>query len=824
MLLVRCGYSADEFFAPEDFLSVVNFNTLDTISRLGTGVRDVSEMVLKEIGATVKDLQSMEIKQDSTFAKIKDLRHNEDVNNHEGKDEYGADLHKAGRLSDTRSDASGGGNVHRQVWDAAQNISKKSQERDIHQPDAVGQPEPPPDGNRPDSEGTDRKDNGKAPHREPGAGQSRQSDWLDRTHEQSETIGRGSGIGGAGVQLSIFPAIEQQLEAITQAEDEKSSAFSISQEDIDDVLCKGTGVKDGKLRVYLHFQERQSSKETITFLKNEYGIGGGTLYFTDGTEGHEWHDSKGITIITGRFSEPEAKVLLSWEKVQKHLYELIAVDRYLNDKEKEYLPTYRKHIEEQHQQLTEEENGTLSPAELYKKYLPEIVKKAQENEVYPYLRDRDTLQDNVVHELEVAIEDIVQSMKEDNPAFYEAYSTLPMFREWLVEDVYQRTYQDYITEKRDCVTLHADDPDAPEWVREAAEKKNKPAEKEIAIGMELSIEDRRFVIDSINNERGTVSLRDITFQTGIGFPIFRNESLEFVLRILELQDDKSQNGHKDEPKNEPDNKPIHDKPQSDENSKDAIDLAPVALKQPRVNFRITDDNLGTGGQKTKYNWNVAAIRLIKQLEEQNRPATPEDQEILSRYVGWGGIPQVFDEQNGQWVREYAELKGLLDSDEYASARASTLNAHFTSPTVIKAIYTCLSNMGFQTGNILEPACGVGNFLGLLPDSMKNSRLYGVELDSITGRIAKQLYQNASIAVQGFEETSLPDSFFDLAIGNVPFGSYGVADKKYDKYKFYIHDYFFAKTLDKVRPGGIIAFITSKGTMDKQNPEVRKYIA
>ena len=215
---------------------------------------------------------------------------------------------------------------------------------------------------------------------------------------------------------------------------------------------------------------------------------------------------------------------------------------------------------------------------------------------------------------------------------------------------------------------------------------------------------------------------------------------------------------------------------------------------------------------------------MKQLEEQNRLATPEEQEILSRYVGWGGLPQAFDEQNSQWAKEYAELKELLDDEEYDLRPCLHPERPLHFPAVIKAIYACLENMGFKTGNILEPACGIGNFFGLVPESMKDSKLYGMELDSITGRIAKQLYQQANIAVQGFEETNLPDSFFDLAIGNVPFGSYGVADKKYDKYNFHIHDYFFAKTLDKVRPGGIVAFITSKGTMDKQNPEVRKYIA
>ncbi|MFC0213321.1 helicase-related protein [Paenibacillus chartarius] len=252
--------------------------------------------------------------------------------------------------------------------------------------------------------------------------------------------------------------------------------------------------------------------------------------------------------------------------------------------------------------------------------------------------------------------------------------------------------------------------------------------------------------------------------------------------------------------------------------------APTRPSVPAVNYRITDDELGHGGAKTKFKWNMEAIRLLNKLEQEQRQATADEQAVLARYVGWGGLPQAFDEANTQWAAEYAELKDVLEPDEYASARASTLNAHYTSVTVIKAMYECLESMGFRSGNILEPSCGIGNFFGLVPESFQGSRLFGVELDSITGRIAKQLYPQASIAVSGYEQTNLPDSFFDLAIGNVPFGGYGVADKRYDKHKFLIHDYFFAKTLDKVRPGGIIAFITSKGTMDKQNPAVRKYIA
>ena len=937
MLLVRCGCPADKLFTSEDFQGVVNFNTIDTISRLGAAASDISEMLLREIEATVKDLQKTERKQIRTVAKNQGAGHNESRKD-ERNGEDGTDLHNAGRLSDTRPGAVGGRNAHRQIWNVAQNISEKPQERDVRQPDAVGQADGAPRGDRPDGEGTDRENHGEAPHEQPRAGQSGRPDGLDGTHEQPAALGGGNGTGGAGVQLTLFPTVEQQIESIKQAEDEKSSAFSISQEEIDHVLCKGTGFQDGKFRVYLHYQEQHTLKETIDFLKREYGTGGGTHIFTDGTQGNTWHDGKGISISkSGSFiSNPDLR--LSWNQVAKRLGELIAADRYLNSKEKERLPAVQQEMEERRRQLAEEayareilnrepvpaepkvpiskdtakyvfhlgdtvyigaeeyevvsfnnhavelrdmnfpiftkqfpreafeqilqdnplndhliapeqpaeeKKETPSPRTLYWTYLSEIVGRVRTDEIYPYLRDRDADPDSAKKELDAAIDRIVLYMREEHLDFYEAYTTLPQFKEWFAEDVFQRTYQDHLADSRDSIAIHADDPGAPKWAREtggitilsegehvtigssgegekhdvefdlelpdvqAGETEKEPAEKEIVAGMEVSIENRHYIIDAIDEEAGTVSLRDITFQSSTGFPIFRSESIEFVRGVL---------GQSAEP--------TWKKTQNGEVSKVIIDLQPEMPKshQPRINYRITDDMLGHAGAKTKYSWNVAAIRLLNRLEEENRLATPEEQEVLSRYVGWGGLPQAFDENNSQWAKEYAELKELLTDEEYTSARASTLNAHYTSPTVIKAMYACLENMGFKTGNILEPACGIGNFFGLIPDSMKNSKLYGVELDSITGRIARQLYQQANIAVQGFGETSLPDSFFDLAIGNVPFGSYGVADKKYDKYHFYIHDYFFAKTLDKVRPGGIIAFITSKGTMDKQNPEVRKYIA
>ena len=389
--------------------------------------------------------------------------------------------------------------------------------------------------------------------------------------------------------------------------------------------------------------------------------------------------------------------------------------------------------------------------------------------------------------------------------------------------------------------LYAALPKKPEWLSEQDIDRyeqqmtvSPERENDEILGKEISIDERRFVVENVHD--GKASLRDLTFEESVGFPINRIEDIDTVRRLLAEQEPPKQ----DEPvklrsvvidltapaqeETPAQKEELPAPPPARREKVSPFVLHPEIPSSDRHNFRITDDHLGEGGAKTKFKNNVAAIRTLQEIEFDNRLATPEEQEILSRYVGWGGLPQAFDENNEQWAEEFTELYGLLSPEEYKAARGTTLNAHYTSPTVIKAIYQAVENMGFRTGNVLEPSCGIGNFFGLVPESMKDSKLFGVELDSITGRIAQQLYQQNSIAVQGFEDTELPDSFFDLAIGNVPFGSYSLHDKRYDKHHFLIHDYFFARTLDKVRPGGLIAFVTSKGTMDKQNPNVRKYIA
>ena len=493
----------------------------------------------------------------------------------------------------------------------------------------------------------------------------------------------------------------EQMAMIEQAEDNKTSAFSLPQEVIDTVLLQGSGIYNGKYRIYLQYQQNLSAKEMVDFLKNEYGIGGRAPALI-GTNIHEWHDGKGIALTRGA----ENKIVLSWTKVQKRLGELIAADRYLSHKEKEHLPVYVQQAEEragavirehsndpERQTETAEKIGRDSAVDSYERF--SVIETDEGYAVWDDLHDRCYVDD----------EGVTESFKS----------------EWQAND--------YLNQVRNTVA----DKEAAEWLY--AERIN----------------------------------------SGATAPVERTPHL-----------DKEQTS--------------------------------------ASRFRITDDHLGEGGAKAKYGYNVAAIRALKQIESEGRMATVDEQAVLSRYVGWGGIAQAFDASNASWSKQNAELLLLLTDAEYSSARESTLNAHYTSPIVIKAMYKAIERTGIKTGNMLEPSCGVGNFLGLIPSSMVGVKVHGVEIDSISGRIAQQLYQNADIRIQGFETTTYPNDYFDFAVGNVPFGDYSVHDPQFNKHKFNIHDYFFAKTLDKVKPGGVIAFITSKGTMDKANNSARKYIA
>ena len=821
---------------------------------------------------------------------------------------------------------------------------------------------------------------------------------------------------------------------IAEAEDENASAFTISQEDIDSVLQKGSGVADGKYRIYRQFQKGEDRQKNIEFLKNEYGTGGGTHIFPDGFSGHSWHDSKGLAIDrNGTYTNHD--LVLKWSQVEKRLREMIKDNRYLNPKEKDHYADYlesmsapqyeidtqrkiaRQRFIDAHRDLPPaDKRDTLAlrlsdfirDLDRYEKDLLSVVERSDladvtAEQMEQHLSDPSTVQQlidflaqvqwkttsvfsrsngwkfteelrelhpfcylynegDVVYigadkyEIATLAEEKVYLQNAEFPILGQEYSRAD-FEEKLTENpandhlkvvvtekqrteapseekqdgiqfsigfsehpaFYDRQLNDRYTDlsfalgnkllgildekqhreregdknigwyhKTDFVIkaviggekfnyegrfdigdgegdliahiknfydyalsskgeqLYGDDRESllrgrdefipfleqhteltqeeeklldeimateSDWYRTAEEAEEKPqvyADKlngseapaieteqstDDLIGREIIIDNRKYLIESIGKISGDVSLRDITFQNNVGFPINRVEKIEYIQKLLEQEKTEL--------------------PPEEKTEAPATD---------RHNFRITDDAIGIGGAKEKFHNNMVAINLLHELEIENRLATPEEQEVLSRYVGWGGLSMAFDEHNAAWAEEFKELYASLSPEEYRAAMESTLTAFYTPPVVIRAMYGALDRLGFSQGNILEPSCGTGNFFGLLPESMQNSKLHGVEIDSLTGRIAKQLYQKANIAIEGFEKTNLPDDHFDVVLGNVPFGEIRVNDSRYNAQKFLIHDYFFAKALDKVRAGGVVMFITSKGTMDKASPEVRKYIA
>ena len=1194
MLMSRCGVDTEAVFEREDFAEIINFNTPATINALGIATSDISEMALREISQTIRDVQIAEKSQNRTFAPQSQTRYDvgreqAERSNHNERNH----IHQTRGLSYSRPNITD--RARNSAWQIrfdAQGLSGAAQTSDLPQPADIGRAEQTSlrggtDGSH--EVGASDKTALQGAGRDGGT-ERKSTDAMGRADEQYPQSSGGNDTERADLQLNVadeqqvtvnLPTVEEQIEMLAEAEDEKSSAFVISQEDIDSVLQRGSGFQNGKYRIYRQFQKNEDGKSNIDFLKKEYGTGGGTHYFPDGTQGHTWHDGKGIAIEKyGSSANPD--LVLSWAKVEKRLRELIKNDRYLNEKEKDHYADYLESEEAPQYEIDTQRkmarqrfidaNRDLPPADKrdtlalrlsdfirdldgYEKDLLENVERTDladvtAEQMEQHLGDPATVQqlidflalvqgktadvysrsnawrfsqelmelyplryvyheDDVVYigadKYEIAAfdenavslrnpdfplfgkdlsrADFEEKLKEnpandhlkvvvtekqsvqtpseekpdgikfsigfsEHPAFYDRqfndrYTDLsfalgnyllgvldekqhrereskdnvgwyhktdfeitatiggedfhyegrfdigdgegdlishiknfyeyslspncPFIPEWKKqgEDYYreqieslqwgrdvfvpyleqhktltpedEKLYAEIMATESDWFvpvedkqqasdlqpqivayyksddenivivqasngkyfnhygydedsnnfasaaggfdtfeeaeqTLYAHRPTAIDITEEKqtphytveltsdafadpfiirdntvpygedgqyydvdgiyqtfeteeeaqeyadtlnsaenivklfAQKDEERSQQEQPdiqdnsdlIGKEILIDNRRYVIESISEISGDVSMRDMTFANAVGFPINRVEKIGYIRSLLS-------------------------KAQEEKQPEKAVSPVP-APSEPRHNYRITEDTLGVGGAKEKFRNNMAAINLLHELELENRLATPEEQEILSKYVGWGGLSMAFDENNAAWADEFKELYASLSPEEYRAAMESTLTAFYTPPVVIKGMYEALERLGFSEGSILEPSCGTGNFFGLLPDTMAGSKLHGVEIDPLTGKIAKQLYQKANIAVQGFEETKLPDDHFDVVIGNVPFGDFKVNDSRYNAQKFLIHDYFFAKALDKVRAGGVVAFITSKGTMDKASPEIRKYIA
>ena len=853
-ILERCGFEPEGYFDRDDFQAIYDFSTPDAVYALGAAVSDCSRDVLRNIERTVK----------TTIR-----RRNVERSQHE-YDEQERDLLDRRGLPAPEPDlepaAEAAGPVRTDAPDVPDGESPGAVQLDAADREAASAPA----GSGAGSGEPEAADDDRTAEAEPSPGQSEEPTDVGATHEQPESTGGRSDPDGTDLQLSFFnlsiPTEAQQIEAIDRAENEKSSsAFSLSQAEIEHELRKhGSGFQDGKQRIIELYQTQPDKKLRAKALAKEYGIGGHSHDYLDGSSGFVNYDGKGLEFV--HYPDYQ-KIPLSWIQVEKYIDLMIQSDRYLTDAEKEQR-TVRQEAERQLPML----DGTVAAEyTALKEQYPNTLVGFELNGNYLFY-DKDA----------VAVEQILHTnlLSQENTLGKVKVTGFPS-EQWVAKSkkLWAEGNNVYLAGLNEDGSHHQ-----TKYLREA---------DYLPIGSIIKLDGRDFRVEHVNFTFKSVSLQDMEL-TKNRLPIFRNEHLPHIRELYEEQQDAaielvpekevsykvgdevvvdlptrtiegtigyvcetdvridtSAHGHSWD--NEVINRQQFEEglrqkePDEPELTDEELDELPISavidgevqtfpnaaaldealhaepVPEPAGNFHITDEHLGEGGAKQKYARNIEAIKTLFRLEEEHRGASAEEQEVLAQYVGWGGLADAFDPNKDNWAKEYTELKGMLSEDEYAAARGSVLNAHYTSPTVIRAIYDAVEKMGFRSGNILEPSMGVGNFFGMLPDTMQDSRLYGVELDSITGRIAQKLYPQADITVAGFETTDRRD-FYDLAVGNVPFGNYKVADKAYNKLGFSIHNYFFAKAIDQVRPGGIVAFVTSRYTMDSKDSTARKHMA
>ena len=849
-LLERCGIEPAGWFDKDDFQAVYNFSTPDSVYALGAAVSDMSREVLRNIERTVK----------TTIR-----RRNAERSQYEYEQQERDLLDRRG-LPAPEPDPEPAPEAAGQVRQDAPELSETAAPGSVPHDAPEREPVPDPDRTGADRSSDEEATDGRSAGEEPGPGQGEESDDVGTAHEQPTGAGRGTGADGADLQLSFFdahiPTEAEQIGKIDQAESEKlPSAFVLSQAEIENELRKhGSGFAGGKQRIIELYQTQPDRKLRAKALAKEYGIGGHSQDFLDGSSGFVNHDGKGLEF--DHYPDHQ-KVTLSWTQVEKYIDLMIQSDRYLTDKEKEH----RAAVQEAERQLPMLDGDAAAEYNALKEQYPNTL-IGFELGGYFLFYDKDA----------ITVKEVFRSslLSQEN-ALGKVKVTGFLRREWVAKS--QKLWAEgnsiYLAGQGGDGTHHQ-----TKYLRE---------EDYLPIGIIIKLDGRDFRVDHVNFMFKSVSLQDMDL-TNSGQPIFRVERLPNIRELYEQQQDEiidvspekavdykvgdevvvdlptrtiegkigyvgetdvriDTSAHGQSWDNEVLNKQqFEDGLRRDEPTPDEeLDKLPISVEvngewqtfpdaaaadealnaepmpEAAGNFHITDDNLGVGGPKQKFARNIEAIQTLRTLEQEHRGATAEEQQVLSQYVGWGGLADVFDPNKENWSAEYTQLKGLLTEEEYAAARASTLNAHYTSPVVIRAIYDAVEKMGFQSGNILEPSMGIGNFFGMLPSGMADSRLYGVELDSITGRIAQKLYPQADITVAGFETTDRRD-FYDLAVGNVPFGQYKVNDKAYNKLGFSIHNYFFAKAIDQVRPGGVVAFVTSRYTLDSKDSSARKHMA
>ena len=876
MMMSRLGVDTDGYFELDDFRDVTNFNTQETLNALGFATSDIAEMGLTEVSKTITALN----RQNRIIVGQDRNEYNKVENNDERSlDNERTDLHNGGRLQPSEPETStAAGSDFGQIRSDEEKVSEgTSQSPLLQSPDegrtdtalgGSGTESQQDGGNNPEPDGTERGSDR--------TDESRGYDEMGLSDELPSQLGTGNRESGSDIRLEDIkplPDMGGQLSFIQErAEEQTTSAFSIPKEIIDNYLASGSGFANGKYRIYEQYQKSLSLKENADFLKKEYGTGGGT--YAGGVSDYNYDcDAKGVRIRKG-YEENAPEIRMNWTEVAKEIGRLISDDRYLNKKEWWNYPEWLAEQEVKRARVAEqvENREVMSTVPAQKE--PEEQEMPQDVEYEYHLGDKVYIGASEYEILSID-DERVMLYDYDMPLFNKEFSHIefdekvrenPMNEHLIVKEVPTEErnvtvdYNDAFFINQDNATVtwiyyNLDSAAGGQYVtnilnfdeiteiakdsqtsNEFFDRLGSIANQTLAdVGTEwFSEAESRFLekpdftdctqdtMQSLVSEAEKSSVTEV--QTNMGsVPIEDYREIVASQSGFDSYDEMYKQGYRIG--NGYDKEPEPVVPAWEQKKKvKGFDLHPDVPMADRHTFNLRENEVETVGKKERFRRNIMAIQLLKKCQEENRFATPEEQIVLSKYVGWGGLSEAFDENNSAWATEYLELSSVLTPEEYASARESTLTAFYTPPEVITAIYKAMEQMGFKEGNLLEPSCGIGNFIGMLPDTMQDSKIYGVELDRISAGIAQQLYQKTTIAAQGFEETNLPDSFFDGVVGNVPFGDFKVSDKRYDKYKFLIHDYFFAKSLDKLRPGGVMALVTSKGTMDKETLAVRKYIA
>ena len=862
VLLNRCGLDVQEYLDVEDFRHITDFNQLKVLGHLGSAVNEISRPVLMQIGRYVLNDLENDLK---TVAKEKEVVYNEfnaliresETNNTENREENKeetdyerAQLQPERRVSDSRYQPGRDKRNHREVRNDEERVSEKSQGSQVQHSDTAEPSGQSSDGDRQSGKTESRQPDERTSGERSGTRQDGRHNGVDQTHEPDQSTGRGTGDPGDYLQLSLFPTEEEQLGEIRKAAAalEQPAAFLISDEVVDDILRTGSGQKNTLFHITARLIEGLDNEEMQSFLKDEYGTGG-KGFTIDNQKISIWYDNDGIRIRRGDSARRNFDRIVTWEEAADRIRDMYEEGNYVDNL------ISNNAIEQEQKEMTDilalhfRDTSRNREEQLSYSDWQDVVGAAwtDPEEAAATAYRFEWLQED----MEKNPEDYHRWEIQHNPEYFQRYKDLQRERSWVDQQFkVERSALSFITQdeidavlRRGGITAggrnriyeyfmeHHDMKDAAEFLK-----------NEYGTGGSSPGIPGAGASDASHDAKGLKLAKGKIGSPEVEVLLKWNKVAERVRQLIRTDDYLSpEEMEKYEEQQEAQR-------QADlEEAQQALEAEQIDVDQPEdketseiveeverredtvtdiqaTNFHITDDELGQGTPKEKFRANIMAIQLLKKCEDENRNATPEEQEILSRYVGWGGLADAFDETKAAWETEYLELKTVLTTEEYSAARASTLNAHYTQPIVIESMYQVLENLGFTKGNILEPSMGVGNFFGMLPENLNQSKLYGVELDSISGRIAKLLYPDANIQIKGFEKTDYPNDFFDVAIGNVPFGAYKVNDRQYDRFNFMIHDYFLAKTIDQLRPGGVAALITTKGTMDKASPEVRKYLA